>query len=89
VTPECWRSIFKRCARDSFNQISVDGDTSTNDSVIGLASGAAGGAEITDGSPEAAALEAGACTRPLSSSNLSRFCHKMHPTHPSMPPYTS
>ena len=39
-------------------QISVDGDTSTNDTVIGLASGAAGNAKITDlGSPEAKQLE--------------------------------
>jgi len=37
----------------------VDGDTSTNDTVIGLASGAAGGAPIAvAGSPEAAQLEA-------------------------------
>ncbi len=37
----------------------MDGDTSTNDTVIGLASGAAGGALISDrASPEAAQLEA-------------------------------
>ena len=40
-------------------QITVDGDTSTNDTVLGLASGAAGNAKITDpNSEEAAALEA-------------------------------
>ena len=40
-------------------QITVDGDTSTNDTVLGLASGAAGGALISDhASPEAAQLEA-------------------------------
>ena len=33
----------------SFNRISVDGDTSTNDTVIVLANGAAGNAEITSG----------------------------------------
>ena len=39
-------------------QISVDGDTSTNDTVIGLASGAAGNALISDpASPEAKQLE--------------------------------
>ena len=39
-------------------QISVDGDTSTNDTVIGLASGAAGNTKITDlASPEAKQLE--------------------------------
>jgi glutamate N-acetyltransferase/amino-acid N-acetyltransferase len=37
----------------------VDGDTSTNDTVIGLASGAAGNARISDaGSAEARQLEA-------------------------------
>ena len=35
--------MFKRGAINSFNQITVDGDTSTNDTVIGLASGLAGG----------------------------------------------
>jgi hypothetical protein len=40
-------------------QITVDGDTSTNDTVIGLASGAAGNQIIKDASsPEAAQLEA-------------------------------
>ncbi|MGM9539848.1 bifunctional glutamate N-acetyltransferase/amino-acid acetyltransferase ArgJ [Anaerovibrio sp.] len=36
----------------SFNMISVDGDMSTNDTVLVLANGASGIAEITDGSPE-------------------------------------
>ena len=36
----------------SFNMISVDGDMSTNDTVLVLANGASGAAEITDGSPE-------------------------------------
>jgi N-acetylglutamate synthase/N-acetylornithine aminotransferase len=40
-------------------QITVDGDTSTNDTVLGLASGAAGNAKITDPrSEDAAQLEA-------------------------------
>lgn len=41
---QVWRGMFKRGAINSFNQITVDGDTSTNDTVIGLASGLAGGA---------------------------------------------
>lgn len=57
VENECWRKMLNRAASSSFNQISVDGDTSTNDSVIALASGAAGGDVIEEGSPEAAALE--------------------------------
>jgi N-acetylglutamate synthase/N-acetylornithine aminotransferase len=43
VTPEVWRAMFRRGAAASFNQITVDGDTSTNDTVLGLASGLAGG----------------------------------------------
>lgn len=40
-------------------QITVDGDTSTNDCVIGMTSGAAGNADITSASStEAQALEA-------------------------------
>ena len=54
-----WRAIMKRASQKSFNQITVDGDTSTNDTVIGLASGAAGGEVISDPtSKEAATLEA-------------------------------
>ena len=52
-------------------QISVDGDTSTNDTVIGLASGAAGNAKIADlESPEAKQLE-DAVTALLQASTLS------------------
>ena len=36
----------------SFNRITVDGDMSTNDTVLVLANGAAGGAPIKSGSPE-------------------------------------
>ena len=40
-------------------QITVDGDTSTNDTVLGLASGLAGADRITDAaSPEGKQLEA-------------------------------
>jgi len=54
---EVWRKMLCRAAAKSFNQISVDGDTSTNDSVIALASGGAGGDVIAEGSAEAVALE--------------------------------
>lgn len=43
---------------DSFNMISVDGDTSTNDSVIVLANGASGCGEIVEGSSAYAAFAA-------------------------------
>ena len=44
-----WRAMVKRACQNSYNQISVDGDTSTNDTVIAFASGAAGGDEIAEG----------------------------------------
>ncbi|GBG83669.1 hypothetical protein CBR_g37471 [Chara braunii] len=46
VTADVWRSLVSTAVSRSFNQITVDGDTSTNDSVIALASGAAGGSVI-------------------------------------------
>jgi glutamate N-acetyltransferase/amino-acid N-acetyltransferase len=42
VDAEAWRSVFRRTADATFNRVSVDGDTSTNDSLIGLANGASG-----------------------------------------------
>uniref|UniRef100_A0A7S0Z8L7 Arginine biosynthesis bifunctional protein ArgJ, chloroplastic n=1 Tax=Ostreococcus mediterraneus TaxID=1486918 RepID=A0A7S0Z8L7_9CHLO len=48
VSPEVWRGITSRAGTNSFNQISVDGDTSTNDSLVCFASGKAGNAVITD-----------------------------------------
>ncbi|GIM04772.1 hypothetical protein Vretimale_9262 [Volvox reticuliferus] len=48
VAPDVWTGIIKRASIASFNSITVDGDTSTNDCVIGLASGAAGNTLVTD-----------------------------------------
>jgi glutamate N-acetyltransferase/amino-acid N-acetyltransferase len=42
VPADALQSITKRAARRSFNAISVDGDTSTNDMLLVLANGAAG-----------------------------------------------
>ena len=58
VSPDAWRGMTKRACQNSYNQISVDGDTSTNDTVIALASGAAGGEIIEPDSECAVALEA-------------------------------
>jgi len=59
VTSAVWRPLVARAVAASFNQITVDGDTSTNDTVIALASGAAGGPPIDrPGSPAAQQLEA-------------------------------
>ncbi len=49
VEPETLKQILKECVRISFNRISVDGDTSTNDTCIILANGMAGNPEITAG----------------------------------------
>ncbi len=39
IEPELWQEILAGCAAESFNRVTVDGDTSTNDCVIGLANG--------------------------------------------------
>ncbi len=46
VAPDTLKEILKDCVRVTFNRISVDGDTSTNDTCILLANGMAGNAEI-------------------------------------------
>ena len=57
VEPSCLRGILKRNAEKTFNCITVDGDTSTNDTALVLANGVAGNAPIRQGSREAAILE--------------------------------
>ncbi|MYB76082.1 MAG: bifunctional glutamate N-acetyltransferase/amino-acid acetyltransferase ArgJ [Chloroflexi bacterium] len=52
------QEALQRAVADSFHMISVDGDTSTNDTVLALANGAAGGPEITGGAAGAAFEEA-------------------------------
>jgi glutamate N-acetyltransferase / amino-acid N-acetyltransferase len=42
VAPEMWQKILAPAVEDSFNRVTVDGDTSTNDTIFGLANGAAG-----------------------------------------------
>ncbi len=53
-----WQAMVSRAADRSFNQITVDGDTSTNDMLVGLANGQSGAPQITADSPEAQKLEA-------------------------------
>ena len=48
LTPEVLRHWVRAGAEGSFNCITVDGDTSTNDSLIALAGGAAGNRPIAD-----------------------------------------
>ena len=48
ISPEMIREALLETAQVSFNRISVDGDTSTNDTCLVLASGLAGNREITE-----------------------------------------
>ncbi len=48
VKPVCLQSLLDEAVNLTFNRITVDGDTSTNDSLILAATGAAGGAAIDD-----------------------------------------
>ena len=48
ITPETLQVLLKRVADRTFNMISVDGDTSTNDTFSVMASGLAGNALIDD-----------------------------------------
>lgn len=54
ITPDVLQAMLGKAAGQSFNVITVDGDTSTNDTVLLLANGVAGHAPITSvDSPEA------------------------------------
>ncbi|RDW70021.1 arginine biosynthesis bifunctional protein ArgJ [Coleophoma crateriformis] len=52
IAPTLLPSLLTTAVNKSFNSISIDGDTSTNDTVAVLANGAAGGKEITSESSE-------------------------------------
>jgi len=58
VSPPLWQQMLSRAADRSFNQITVDGDTSTNDSLIALANGQSRTPAITEAGAEADKLEA-------------------------------
>ena len=58
ISPHLWQEMVSRAADKSFNQITVDGDTSTNDSLIALANGGSRTPAIIDPGPEAEKLEA-------------------------------
>lgn len=49
ATPAFLQATLRELVQDSFNSITVDGDTSTNDSVIALANGLAGNATLGAG----------------------------------------
>ena len=51
ATPAFLQQCLSELILDTFNMITVDGDTSTNDSVLLLANGLAGTAELGNGAP--------------------------------------
>ncbi|MGD1902413.1 MAG: bifunctional ornithine acetyltransferase/N-acetylglutamate synthase [Geitlerinemataceae cyanobacterium] len=58
VSSGLWQEMLSRAADKSFNQITVDGDTSTNDTLYALANGQSRTPAITSPGPDADKLEA-------------------------------
>ena len=56
VAPDALRSMVRDAVEASFNRITVDGDTSTNDACVLVATGALGNGPVGEGSPEYPAL---------------------------------
>ncbi|MDR1821236.1 MAG: bifunctional ornithine acetyltransferase/N-acetylglutamate synthase [Oscillospiraceae bacterium] len=57
ISQTALKQALRRAADYSFNRISVDGDTSTNDTCLTLANGLAENAEIAENTPEYALFE--------------------------------
>ena len=65
LTPEAAHTALLSAVRQTFNKVTVDSDTSTNDTCILFATGAAGGEVIDEASPAFSAVAAaikGVCT---------------------------
>jgi len=56
VEPAYLQKLTREVANDTFNMVTVDGDTSYSDTFLIFANGAAGGPTITEGSAEAVTL---------------------------------
>jgi len=56
ISPQALDSALHRAVHQSFDMLNIDGDMSTNDTVIALANGAAGNAPIEEGTPEFEAI---------------------------------
>jgi glutamate N-acetyltransferase / amino-acid N-acetyltransferase len=56
VAPPLLREMLQQAVERSFNAITIDGDTSTNDTLLILANGRAGNPELDGSDPEAANL---------------------------------
>ena len=57
ITPTALNAALKEDVQNSFNMISVDGDTSTNDMLSVMANGMAGNTEIDENSPDFATFK--------------------------------
>jgi glutamate N-acetyltransferase/amino-acid N-acetyltransferase len=57
LSPDYASAVLKRAVDRSFNMITVDGDTSTNDSCFLLANGASEAPELTESHPDASRFE--------------------------------
>ena len=58
ISKELLQAALSEDVRDTYNMVSVDGDTSTNDTVLLLANGMAGNVEITEKGPDYEAFKA-------------------------------
>ena len=76
------QALLAEVADTSFNSVTVDGDTSTNDTLFGLANGAAGGPALRPGEADSRP-----CARP-SWASASRWRSRSSPT-PRARPSTS
>lgn len=61
VPPAALRGLLRGANERSFHRITIDGDRSTNDTVLALANGAAGGSALQPGRPGWDELEAAFC----------------------------
>jgi len=57
LTPETCSAVLKRAVSSTFNRLTIDSDTSTNDTVVLMASGKAKGPVITKGDPRLSVIE--------------------------------
>ena len=58
VTPPALQAALSRAVRSTLEMVTVDGEMSTNDTVLALANGLAGNPRIAEDSPDLAVLEA-------------------------------
>ncbi|HET9553155.1 MAG TPA: bifunctional glutamate N-acetyltransferase/amino-acid acetyltransferase ArgJ [Anaeromyxobacteraceae bacterium] len=58
ITPKALQDVLTRAVHGTFNMLTVDGDMSTNDTVLVLANGLAGNPRIAEPGPDLATFEA-------------------------------